>query len=99
MINVEEHEDGSFTVSWDENDPEESIFNTWRKQDFIDYLTARVNEEKSIEEYCGKNSEESGEESRKSNNISEATEKDWQDFYESESEGKETFGIKGDQLS
>lgn len=35
MIKVEENEDGSFTISWDENDPKESIFNTWTEEDFI----------------------------------------------------------------
>ena len=38
MIDVQENEDGSFTISWDENDPSESIFNTWTDQDFINCL-------------------------------------------------------------
>ncbi|UNH61154.1 hypothetical protein SSZBM1_37 [Synechococcus phage S-SZBM1] len=45
MISVNENEDGSFTISWDENDPYESIFNEWTEKDFIDYLMARCNEE------------------------------------------------------
>lgn len=44
MINVQENEDGTFTISWDENDPVESMFNTWTEQDFIDCLM----------EYCKK---------------------------------------------
>ena len=109
MINVEEHEDGSFTISWDENDPQESIFNNWTKQDFIDYLNTRVQESLAVEEYCGKDSEKSGEKSKGSSNITEATKEDYEDFwYNSESEGKdiyieetnkETFGIEGDELS
>lgn len=44
MIDVKEHEDGSFTISWDENDPVESIMNTWTEQDFIDVIMKRCNE-------------------------------------------------------
>lgn len=38
MIEVKERVDGSFDISWDENDPVESILNTWTKQDFIDCI-------------------------------------------------------------
>jgi hypothetical protein len=38
MIEVTEREDGSFDISWDENDPTESILNTWTEQDFIDCI-------------------------------------------------------------
>ena len=38
MIDVKEEQDGSFTISWDENDPTESILNTWTSQDFIDCI-------------------------------------------------------------
>jgi hypothetical protein len=38
MIEVTEREDGSFDISWDENDPVESILNTWTNQDFIDCI-------------------------------------------------------------
>jgi hypothetical protein len=37
-IEVTEREDGSFDISWDENDPTESILNTWTEQDFIDCI-------------------------------------------------------------
>ena len=90
MINVEEHEDGSFTISWDENDPQESIFNNWTKQDFIDYLNTRIQESLAVDEYCGKDPEKSGEKSKGSSNITEATKEDYEDFwYNSESEGKD----------
>ena len=39
MIDVKENEDGSFDISWDENDPQESIMNTWTEQDFIKVIT------------------------------------------------------------
>jgi hypothetical protein len=35
MIKVKELEDHSFEISWDENDPVESIMNTWTEEDFI----------------------------------------------------------------
>ncbi len=44
MIEVKELEDGSFDITWDENDPQESILNTWTKQDFIDAIMRRCNE-------------------------------------------------------
>lgn len=44
MIDVKENEDGSFTISWDENDPIESVLNTWTEQDFIDAIMKRCEE-------------------------------------------------------
>ena len=38
-IQIDEHEDGSFSISWDESDPDESLFNNWTKDDFIELLT------------------------------------------------------------
>ena len=80
----------AFTISWDENDPQESIFNNWTKQDFIDYLNTRIQESLAVDEYCGKDPEKSGEKSKGSSNITEATKEDYEDFwYNSESEGKD----------
>lgn len=39
MIEVKENEDGTFEISWDENDPQESVFNTWTEEDFIKVIT------------------------------------------------------------
>lgn len=44
MIDVKENEDGSFTISWDSEDPYESIFNDWTEEDFT----------KAIEDHCRK---------------------------------------------
>ena len=48
-IEVKENEDGSFDISWDENHPTESMFNTWTTEDFTkaisDYLDKLKNEE------------------------------------------------------
>lgn len=38
MINCVEEGDGSFTITWDENDPLECILNSWTEQDFIDAI-------------------------------------------------------------
>lgn len=46
MIKVIENEDNSFTITWDENSPTESILNTWTEEDFIrvisEYLESLV---------------------------------------------------------
>jgi hypothetical protein len=34
MIEVKQLEDNSFEISWDEKDPQESMFNTWTSKDF-----------------------------------------------------------------
>ena len=47
MINVKQEEDGSFTISWDENDPQESILNTWTQEDFINAIQNKL---QSLEE-------------------------------------------------
>ena len=44
MINCIEESDGSLTITWDENDPVESILNTWTEQDFIDAIMERANQ-------------------------------------------------------
>jgi hypothetical protein len=44
MIEVTERDDGSFDISWDKNDPVESILNTWTEQDFIDVIRERCEE-------------------------------------------------------
>ena len=39
MIEVKENQDGSFDISWDENDPLESKFNTWTEKDFVQAIS------------------------------------------------------------
>jgi len=91
-IEVTEETNGTFTISWDENDPLESIFNDWTEEDFIQVITEAAERILSQQEYCNEkqkvNSAKTGGESQNSN-ISEATEKDWEDFWNSESEGRE----------
>ena len=43
MIDVKENEDGTFEISWDENDPVERVLNTWTEQDFIDTIMNEIN--------------------------------------------------------
>jgi len=78
MINVKDQGDGSFIIEWDENDPQESIFNDWTKEDFIQFFEYAAKREFNLR----KDAEKSGEESRETSNISEATKKDYQDFWE-----------------
>ena len=82
MINVKDNGDGSFIIEWDENDPQESILNDWTKEDFIDFFNYRLGLEKSQQEYIGKNAEKFGGKPQETSNISEATEEDYEDFWE-----------------
>ena len=43
MIDVKQEEDGTLTISWDENDPQESILNTWTEEDFINAIQDKCN--------------------------------------------------------
>jgi len=49
MIQVTENEDKSFTITWDETSPTESILNTWTEEDFIKVIMERVEELKTNE--------------------------------------------------
>lgn len=44
MIEVNENDDGSFNISWDPDDPKESVLNTWTETDFIEVLMDRCRE-------------------------------------------------------
>ena len=44
MIECFEEEDGSFTISWDHNDPLESQLNTWTEEDFIETIMEHCKE-------------------------------------------------------
>ena len=82
MIDCKENEDGSFTISWDQNDPIESVLNDWTEADFIEVITNYAEEIIAAEKFSSKNSKESREESRETSNISEGLQKDWIDFWE-----------------
>ncbi len=41
-IEVKEEQNGSFTISWDENDPKESILNHFTEEDFVRIITQRL---------------------------------------------------------
>jgi hypothetical protein len=43
MIKVKELEDHSFEISWDENDPVESMMNTWTEEDFVRAIQEQLN--------------------------------------------------------
>lgn len=44
MIEVKEEKDSSLTISWDPNDPKESIFNDYTEEDFITTLSNYIKE-------------------------------------------------------
>ena len=43
-IQVTEEKDGSLNISWDENDPKESLLNQFTEQDFIDVIMQYTNQ-------------------------------------------------------
>lgn len=54
-MHVEEHDDGKFTIHWDENDPLTSHLNTWTNEDFLRAITQGIEDEIFIMgEECGK---------------------------------------------
>jgi len=42
-IKVNQNEDGSFDIFWDENDPKESILNNFTEKDFVDLIVKHLN--------------------------------------------------------
>jgi hypothetical protein len=48
-IKVEKNKDGTFDISWDQNDPQESMFNTWTESDFIDAISKYLDKLKESE--------------------------------------------------
>lgn len=47
MIECKEEDDGSLTISWDENDPTESILNDWTEEDFTKAITDHLDKLKN----------------------------------------------------
>jgi len=47
MIEVTQDGENKFTISWDENDPNEKMFNTWTEEDFINAIQDKL---KALEE-------------------------------------------------
>jgi len=73
MINVTQKSEREFIIEWDENDPEESIFNEFTEKDFIEVLTYYAERQLEVIKYSSKLKKKS----RETN------------YYNSESEGKE----------
>jgi hypothetical protein len=48
-IEVIEETNGSFTISWDENDPQESMMNTWTESNFLDAIQKQLDKLKEQE--------------------------------------------------
>ena len=97
MIEVTENDNGTFTISWDENDPLESVFNDWTEKDWIKMLTDAADEILTKKEYYEGKQKVNPTETRgesQNPNISEATQEDWEDFWNSESEGRDKDYLK-----
>lgn len=105
MIDVTQNQDGSFNITWDENDPKESILNQYTQDDFKaliqNYLERKEQEDKYVQQrYKRQNPTIFRDKPIKGSidpedNITEATKEDYEDFwYNSESEGKEGFGFR-----
>lgn len=43
-LHVEEQEDGTFSISWDENDPKYAFLNTMTPEELNDYFTRALEE-------------------------------------------------------
>ena len=74
MINVTQKSEREFIIEWDENDPQESIFNEFTEKDFIEVLTYYAERQLEVIEYSSKLKKKS----RETN------------YYNSESEAKST---------
>ena len=42
-IEVQQISEHTFEISWDENDPKESVFNHFTEQDFLNIITEYIN--------------------------------------------------------
>ena len=49
-IEVIEETNGSFTISWDENDSQESMMNTWTESNFLDAIQKHLDNLKEQED-------------------------------------------------
>ena len=50
MIDVKQEDDGSLTITWDENNPQENILGTWTQEDFIHAIEDKLNSLKELGE-------------------------------------------------
>ena len=48
MIDVKQEDDGSLTITWNENDPKENILGTWTQEDFIHAIEDKLNSLKEL---------------------------------------------------
>ena len=45
MIECRENDDGTFTITWDQDDPVESQLNDWTEEDFVEVLMTYAQEQ------------------------------------------------------
>lgn len=87
MINVTQKSETEFIIEWDENDPGESIFNSFTEQDFIDLLMYYSKKELDKIENSSSTEEEHGE-------TNNSFEKDFDTLYDNyiQTTNEETYG-------
>ena len=95
MINVTQKSSNQFLIEWDETDPIESILNNYSEEDFNKLLREYIEEINCKKEYYeGKVNSTKTRGKSQNSNISETTQEDWEDFWNSESEGRDKDYLK-----
>ena len=87
MIQVIDHEDGRFTISWDPNDPTENVLSQYTSEEIIKVICDYA--EKTLEEsrktyYIDQTAEEVEQDIDTLRQFTETTEEDWKDFWGSD---------------
>ena len=79
MIDVTQNEDGKLSISWDENDPKESILNTYTQDDFKALIQNYLDKTQAEQDYAvmSKNTTIFRDKSKSKGNITEASEEDF----------------------
>lgn len=88
MIEVIENDDGSFTISWDENDPKENILSNYTAEELTqiicDYAKQTLEESRDADFIIDQTAEEVEQDIDTLNRFLETTEEDWKDFWGSD---------------
>jgi len=97
-IEVNENEDGTLTISWDENDPNEAIFNTWTAEDFIRLISDYAEKALAESEYVNNQRIQVNQTAEELQQDIANAEKFVQDDY-IQATNEETYGNQGNEQS
>jgi len=97
-IEVNENEDGTLTISWDENDPNEAIFNTWTAEDFIRLISDYAEKALAESEYVNNQRIQVNQTAEELQQDIANAEKFVQDDY-IQATNEETYGDQGNEQS